>query len=80
MYCGKGHRANNKCLNRKGFKNLGAKTFGAARAASSRSREGYRWFKFDHIEVSVSAALLETFPERLPAEGYTEFKAKGRLA
>lgn len=44
------------------------------------SREGFRWFKFDNVEVPVNAELIETFPERLAAEGYTDFKAKGRLA
>ncbi|WP_089175559.1 hypothetical protein [Bosea sp. AS-1] len=45
-----------------------------------RTREGFRWFKFDNVEVPVNAELIETFPERLAAEGYTDFKAKGRLA
>lgn len=45
-----------------------------------RPREGLRWFKFDNVEVPVNAELIETFPERLAAEGYTDFKAKGRLA
>lgn len=44
------------------------------------TRDGHRWFKFDNIEVPVSSELIETFPERLAAEGYTNFKAKGRLA
>lgn len=44
------------------------------------AQEGYRWFKFDNIEVPVNAKLIESFPERLAAEGYTDFKAKGRLA
>lgn len=43
-------------------------------------REGFRWFKFDNVEVPVNAELIENFPERLAAEGYTDFKAKGRLA
>lgn len=45
-----------------------------------RPREGFRWFKFDNIEVPVNAELIESSPERLGAEGYTDFKAKGRLA
>lgn len=45
-----------------------------------RPREDFRWFKFDNVEVPVNAELIETFPERLAAEGYTDFKAKGRLA
>lgn len=44
------------------------------------TQEGFRWFKFDNVEVPVNAELIETFPERLAAEGYTDFKAKGRLA
>ncbi|MGO4407724.1 hypothetical protein AB4Z10_26120 [Bosea sp. RAF48] len=45
-----------------------------------RTQEGFRWFKFDNVEVPVNANLIETFPQRLAAEGYTDFKAKGRLA
>ncbi|MGO4175737.1 hypothetical protein [Bosea sp. TAF32] len=45
-----------------------------------RPREGFRWFKFDSVEVPVNAELIETFPEKLAAEGYTDFKAKCRLA
>lgn len=44
------------------------------------TQEGYRWFKFDNVEVPVNADLIAAFPERLAAEGYTDFKAKGRLA
>lgn len=42
--------------------------------------DGYRWFKFDGMEVPVRADLIKDFPERLAAEGYTPLQVRARLA
>lgn len=44
------------------------------------TEDGYRWFKFDGMEIPVQADLIKDFPERLAAEGYTALQVRGRLA
>jgi hypothetical protein len=42
--------------------------------------DGYRWFKFDSVEIPIQADLIKDFPERLAAEGYTDLQVRARLA
>jgi len=44
------------------------------------AEDGYRWFKFDGIEIPIQADLIKDFPERLAAEGYTDLQVRARLA
>ena len=44
------------------------------------AEDGYRWFKFDGMEIPIQADLIKDFPERLAAEGYTDLQVRARLA